>query len=88
MSNSEIKYSIVFENGRVEEGWIALQAEFPDRVTECKEFLINHPEDRRKALGILKKLKGRFKGILQYDITKNDARVWYRVDRRNRLVII
>ena len=53
-----------------------------------KKFLINNPEDRRKALGILKKLHGRHKGTLQYDITKNDARVWYFVDRKEKLVLI
>ena len=37
---------------------------------------------------ILKKLKGPYKGILQYDITKDDARVWYRVDKKENLVII
>ena len=48
----------------------------------------NNPEDRRKAVGILKKLKPPHKGILQYDITKDDYRVWYRVDRGNSQVII
>ena len=88
MSEAKPKYDIIYQNGRVERDWIALEKEFPERVAECKEFLCNNPEDRRKAIGILKKLKGRYKGILQYDITKDDARVWYRVDRRERLVII
>jgi len=88
MSDSKTKYSIVFQNSRVEQDWVALENEFPDRVAGCREFLINNPEDRRKAIGILKKLQGRHKGILQYDITKDDARVWYCVDRKERLVII
>lgn len=88
MSNSKTKYEIVFKNSRVEQDWIALENEFPDRVAECKNFLINNPEDRRKAVGILKKLHGKYKGILQYDITKDDARVWYHVDKKERLVII
>ena len=88
MSRSKTRYKIVFQNSRIEQDWIALEGKFPDRVADCKDFLINNPEDRRKALGILKKLHGRHKGILQYDITKNDARVWYRVDRKGKLVII
>ena len=88
MSQSRIRYRIVYASNKIEKAWIALEKEFPDRVAECKEFLIKNPEDRSRAIGILKKLQGRFKGILQYDITKDDARVWYRVDRTERLVII
>ena len=88
MSDSKAKYSIVFQNGRIEQDWITLENEFPDRVADCEEFLTNNPEDRRKAVGILKKLQGRHKGKLQYDITKDDARVWCFVDRKERLVII
>ncbi len=82
MSKSKTNYIIVFQNGRVEQDWSALEKELPERVANCKEFLCNNPEDRRKAIGILKKMKGRYKGILQYDITKNDARVWYVVDKK------
>lgn len=89
MSEAKAKYSIVYENGRVERDWLALESEFPERVADCKEFLCHHPEDRSKAIGKLKKLKGRYKEVvLQYDITKNDARVWYRVERKENLVII
>ncbi len=88
MSEAKTKYSVVYENGRVERDWLALESEFPRRVADCKEFLCTHPEDRSKAIGVLKKLKGRHKDKLQYDITKNDARVWYRVNRKEKLVII
>lgn len=88
MSESKTRYNIVFQSSRVEKDWLALEKEFPERVADCKEFLCNNPEDRSKAIGILKKLKGRYKEILQYDITKDDARVWYRVDRKENLVII
>lgn len=88
MSKLKTKYEIVFQSNRVEKDLLALEKEFPEKVVECKEFLRNNPEDRNKAIGILKKLKGRYKGILQYDITKDDARVWYRVDRKEKLVII
>lgn len=88
MSKSRNKYRIICASNKIEKTWDALGKEFPDRVSECKEFLINNPEDRRKATGRLKKLQGRFKGTLQYDVTKDDARVWYRVDRKEKLVII
>jgi mRNA-degrading endonuclease RelE of RelBE toxin-antitoxin system len=88
MPESKTKYTIVCQNSRIKKDWLSLEKEYPDKVADCKEFLKNNPEDRGSALGLLKKLKGRFKGILQYDITKDDARVWYRVDRTNRQVII
>ncbi len=88
MSKSKTRYGIVFQNGRVERDFLALEKEFPERVARCKEFLCNNPEDRSKAIGILKKLQGRYRGILQYDVTKDDARVWYRVERKENLVLI
>jgi mRNA-degrading endonuclease RelE of RelBE toxin-antitoxin system len=90
MSKSKIKYKIVTYSNRVLKGLQALEQEFPDRVKECKAFLRNNPEDRTKAVGILKKLKGIYKekSILQYDITKDDARVIYKVDKKNHQVII
>ncbi len=88
MSEPKNKYNIVFQSRGIEKDWLALEKEFPERVADCKEFLCNNPEDRRKAIGVLKKLQGRCKGTLQYDITKDDARVWYRVNRKDKLVII
>ena len=87
-SKGKYKYKIVLESSRIEKDWLALEGEFPDRVEECKDFLRDNPEDRTQAIGILKKLKGRYKGILQYDITKDDARVWSLVNRKNHTVII
>ena len=88
MSSSKTKYDIIFKNGRVERDWYALEQEFPERVVDCKNFLQNNPEDRNKAVGILKKLRGKYEGTLQYDITKNDARVWYTVDRKEKTITI
>jgi len=59
----------------------------PEAIERCKKFLKESPANRLKSGGKLKKLRGRFKGILQYDIT-DEARVWYRVDRKNRVVYI
>ena len=88
MSRSGIKYKIVLESNRIRKDWDALEQAFPDRMKECKDFLRNNPEDRTKAVGILKKLKGSYQGILQYDITKDDYRVWYRVNKKDYTVVI
>ncbi len=88
MLKSQDKFKIVLESNKVEKGWFLLQNEFPEQLSDCKEFLRTSPEDRMKAVGKLKKLKGDLEGILQYDITKNDVRVWYIVDKKNRTVII
>jgi len=57
-------------------------------MKECKNFLRNNPEDRTKAIGKLKKLKGSRKGQLQYDVTKDEYRVWYKVKKENSTVVI
>ncbi len=88
MSASKNRYEIQFQNARIYDGWLQLSSAFPDQIDTCLEFLKNNPEDRLKAVGQLKKLKGKYKGILQYDITKKDARVWYVVDKKNKVVII
>jgi mRNA-degrading endonuclease RelE of RelBE toxin-antitoxin system len=88
MSKSKTEYEIVFQNSRIEKDWISLEAEFPERMNQCENFLSSSPTDRRQAVDKLKKLKGKYKGILQYDVTKDDVRVWYRVDKRKGLVII
>lgn len=88
MSKSKTRYRIVCESSRIQKALDALEQEFPDRVKDCKDFLRDNPEDRTKATGKLKKLQGKYKGILQYDITKDDARVWYRVDRKEQIVFI
>lgn len=88
MSNSENSYRIVFANKKVKSNWEALAQKFPEKIERCRQFLENNPEDRRKAIGILKKLHPPFDGILQYDLTKDNYRIWYRVDREKRMVII
>lgn len=88
ISKSKTKYRIVLESNRIRKDWEALERAFPERMEECKDFLRNSPEDRSKAVGILKKLTGPYKGILQYDITKDDYRVWYRVNKKEYTVVI
>lgn len=82
------RYEIVFGSVQTRKSWISLEQELPNFMQECREYLEQTPEDRLKSNNRLKKLKGRYKGILQYDVTKNDARVWYIVDRENRCVVI
>ena len=90
ISKSKAKYRIVLESNRIQKDWDALEEEFPERMSVCKDFLRNNPEDRTRAVGILKKLKGIYKekGILQYDITKDDARVIYHVDKKENTVVV
>jgi len=79
-------YRIVIKR-RLKKKWDALKKEAPEAVERTERFLKATPEDRLKAGGKLKKLKGRLKGILQYDIT-DAARVWYKVDRKERVIYI
>ncbi len=81
------KYSIRLRNNRQKKNWKSLERDIPDAMESCQRFLIESPEDRLKSGGKLKKLKGRFEGILQYDIT-DEARVRYRVDREGRTVYV
>ena len=79
----------MLDSSRIRKDWDALGRAFPERIAEFKAFLKANPTDRNKAVGRLKKLQGdHLKGILQYDITQDDARVWYRVDKRERTVVI
>lgn len=86
MSPSNEEYRIELEK-RLRKNWKVLEKEVPSAIEKCKKFLTESPENRPKSGGKLKKLKGRFKGILQYDIT-DEARVWYRVNRKQRIVYI
>jgi len=88
MSKSKVEYKILLESNSIEKDWFALEEEFPERMEELKSFLRANPADRRQVVGKLKKLRGAYKGILQYDVTQDDARVWYRIDRKNHTVII
>jgi len=88
MSDSKPTYEIVLESNKITKSWELLKSQFPEKMRDCELFLRKNPEDRSKALGLLKKLKGPFKGILQYDITKDDYRVWYAVDKKNNKVVI
>jgi len=86
MSPSNDDYRIEIKR-RLLKKWQSLEDETPEAMQKCKEFLVKTPEDRLRSGGKLKKLKGKHTGILQYDIT-DEARVWYIVDRKQRIVWI
>jgi len=87
MSPSNEEYRIDIKE-RLKDNWEGLEKEVPAAMERCMKFLKKSPESRLESGGKLKKLKGRrFKGILQYDIT-DEARVWYRVDRKQHIVKI
>ncbi|MCK4814628.1 hypothetical protein KA005_02565 [bacterium] len=88
MSKLRGEYRIVLESNKIEKDWLALEKELPERMSECKNFLRTTPADRHRAAGRLKKLKPPYKGILQYDVTKDDVRVWYRIDKNEHTVVI
>ncbi len=60
----------------VAKDWHELEDKLPDAMGQCKRFLQESPLDRLASGGKLKKLKGKLKGLLQYDID-NSHRVWY-----------
>jgi mRNA-degrading endonuclease RelE of RelBE toxin-antitoxin system len=81
------KFQIKFRNNAVEKDWFSLKEDIPDKLEQCKIFLQETPQDRLKSGGKLKKLKGRLKGILQYDIT-DSTRVRYRVNSSEHIIYI
>jgi mRNA-degrading endonuclease RelE of RelBE toxin-antitoxin system len=81
------KYQIFFSNHKAEKNWHSLEAQMPDKMAELKSFLQDNPNDRSKAPGKLKKLRGRLKRFLQYDIT-DSYRIWYQVDSSDKAVYV
>jgi Txe/YoeB family toxin of Txe-Axe toxin-antitoxin module len=81
------KYQIKFKNSSVEGSWYSLVNDISKPMERCKQFLQENPEDRLKSGGKLKKLQGKWKGILQYDIT-HKARVHYKVGSGEHIVYV
>lgn len=67
--------------------WRALEDKLPGAMAQCKRFLQESPLDRLASGGKLKKLKGKLKGVLQYDIDSSH-RVWYVVQNEEHVVEI
>jgi len=81
------QYRIICKNHNVEKCWRSYEEQMPDKMAEIKTFLEENPTDRSKAPGKVKKLKGRLKRFLQYDITDSD-RMWYEVDPNEKVVYV
>jgi len=81
------RYQIRLRNSPARKNWEQLEHDIPEAMERCKAFLRETPGDRLKARGKLKKLRGKLKGILQYDIT-DEARVHYRIDQKARVVYV
>ena len=81
------KYRIRFKSRAVEKAWYSLEESLPEAMAECIDFLENSPSNRLTSHGKLKKLKGKLRGILQYDVTYSD-RVRYQVDNESNTVDI
>jgi mRNA-degrading endonuclease RelE of RelBE toxin-antitoxin system len=81
------EYRILYKNHSVEQSWHYFQDQMPEKMGEIKKFLKENPNDRSKAPGKLKKLKGKLKRFLQYDITDSD-RIWYEVDSNKKAVYV
>lgn len=68
---------------KARKGWQDICARDPQGAAETLRFLQTTPEQR--IPGKVKKLKGKLKGLLQYDVNYSD-RVQYWVDKRNKTV--
>ena len=82
MGNYEIKAS-----SSIAKDWQKMESELPEAMDECKKFLQRSPANRLQSGGKLKKLQGKHKGKLQYDID-DSHRVWYEVDKKKRIITV
>jgi len=80
-------YQVKLRNNALNRKWHSLCAELPEQMERLTKYLEESPQDRLRSNGKLKKLKGKLKGILQYDITDR-YRVHYRVDVAKRIVYV
>ena len=80
-------FQVKLRNNTIDRKWHSLCAELPEPMERLTKYLEENPEDRLRSNGKLKKLKGKLKGILQYDITDRH-RVHYRVDAREHIVYV
>ncbi|MBU0567828.1 hypothetical protein KJ693_05065 [bacterium] len=78
------KYKVVRRKA-VKKGWLDICARDPKGAAEVLQFLETTPELR--VPGKVKKLRGRLKGLLQYDVNYKD-RVQYWVNKSEGKVMI
>jgi len=81
------KYQIRLEKSSAERGWHSLEEEFPAAMERCRQFLEEMPTNFLMSHGKAKRLKGKLKWLLQYDVT-DSARIRYRVDKNDRIVYV
>lgn len=86
-SKDNAEYQIDLEKKTALHGWQQLEEQFPSAMQRCREFLTKNPINTIKSRGKAKKLKGSLKWLYQYDVTDSD-RVWYWVDKQERVVKI
>ena len=80
-------YVIKLRTASVLKGWKTLDVNHPEAMARCRAFLMHSPLNRLASGGKLKKLKGKYQGMLQYDV--NDSfRVRYWVDSNTHTVYI
>jgi len=68
---------------KVKKGWRDVCIRDPQGAAEALRFLQTTPE--RRVPGKVKKLRGKLKGLLQYDVNYSD-RIQYWVDKENNIV--
>jgi len=68
---------------KVRKGWRDVCTRDPQGAAEALRFLRTTPE--RRVPGKVKKLRGKLKGLLQYDVNYSD-RIQYWVDKENNIV--
>lgn len=78
------KYKVVRRKA-AKKGWLDICVRDPKGAAEALQFLETTPELRMP--GKVKKLKGKFKGLLQYDVNYKD-RVQYWVNKSKGIVMV
>jgi mRNA-degrading endonuclease RelE of RelBE toxin-antitoxin system len=84
---TEVPLYTISVNNQTLDGWQKLCASHPEEMDALKLFLKKQPDNLRVTNGKAKKLKGRLKQYIQYDVTYSH-RVWYRIDKKNGAVIV
>ena len=68
-------------NKQTLDGWNELFANHPEEMNVLKDLLKNQPDNLLSTYGKAKKLKGRLKKYIQYDVTYS-GRVRYHIDKK------
>jgi mRNA-degrading endonuclease RelE of RelBE toxin-antitoxin system len=74
-------------NNSVLAGWKKLEEYYPEEMKALLVLLRTEPDNLRITNGKTKKLKGRLREYLQYDVSFSD-RVRYTINKKRRLVLV